>query len=226
MKILIVEDEKNLRETITDFLKVEGYVCEQCDTVSDGAEKLDLYAYDCMLVDIGLPDGSGFELIKDLKKRHADTGIIIISARNSLDDKIEGLDLGADDYLAKPFHLTELNSRIKSVLRRLKFGGKKELRVGQLRILPEYHQVFADEQPITLTRKEFDLLIFFVSNPQRVLTKESIAEHLWGILPIRQIPLILSIPKLKTFDGSCRKRQASITSGIFTEQVMFLNSTQ
>lgn len=180
MKILIVEDEKNLRETITDFLKVEGYVCEQCDTVAEGVEKLDLYAYDCVLVDIGLPDGSGFELIKDLKKRHADTGIIIISARNSLDDKVEGLDLGADDYLAKPFHLTELNSRIKSVLRRLKFGGKKELRIGQLRILPEYHQVFADEQPVILTRKEFDLLIFFVSNPQRVLTKESIAEHLWG----------------------------------------------
>jgi Response regulators consisting of a CheY-like receiver domain and a winged-helix DNA-binding domain len=180
MKILIVEDEKHLRETITDFLNVEGYVCEQCETVSEGAEKLDLYAYDCMLVDIGLPDGSGFELIKDLKKRHANTGIIIISARNSLDDKIEGLDLGADDYLAKPFHLTELNSRIKSVLRRLKFGGKKELRIGSLRILPEYHQVFADEQPITLTRKEFDLLIFFVSNPLRVLTKESIAEHLWG----------------------------------------------
>jgi DNA-binding response OmpR family regulator len=180
VKILIVEDEKNLRETIIDFLKVEGYVCEFAETVAEGSVKLDLYEYDCMLADIGLPDGSGFELIKELKMRHPETGIIIISARNSLDDRIEGLDLGADDYLAKPFHLTELNSRIKSVLRRVKFAGKKEIAFGQLRILPENRKVFVNKKQIPLTRKEFDLLIFFVSNPERVLTKEAIAEHLWG----------------------------------------------
>jgi DNA-binding response OmpR family regulator len=180
MKILIVEDEKNLRETITDFLKLEGYLCEFAETVADGSEKLALYDYDCMLVDIGLPDGTGFELIRELKKLHPETGIIIISARNSLDDKIEGLDLGADDYLAKPFHLTELNSRIKSVLRRVKFSGKKEIVIGKLCIQPDARQAFGAGQPIVLTKKEFDLLLFFVSNPQRVLTKEAIAEHLWG----------------------------------------------
>jgi DNA-binding response OmpR family regulator len=180
MKILIVEDEKNLRETITDFLKLEGYLCEFASTVSDGMEKLALYDYDCMLVDIGLPDGTGFELIRELKKTRPETGIIIISARNSLDDKIEGLDLGADDYLSKPFHLTELNSRIKSVLRRVKFSGKKEIVVGKLCILPDARQLLVDSQQIVLTKKEFDLLLFFISNSQRVLTKEAIAEHLWG----------------------------------------------
>jgi DNA-binding response OmpR family regulator len=132
------------------------------------------------LVDIGLPDGSGFDLIRELKKLHPETGIIIISARNSIDDKIEGLDLGADDYLSKPFHLTELNSRIKSLLRRMKFAGKKEISVDQLHIFPDSRQVIVHDDPVILTKKEFDLLIFFVSNPGRVLTKESIAEHLWG----------------------------------------------
>jgi DNA-binding response OmpR family regulator len=180
VKILIVEDEINLRTTIVSFLEFEGYQCEQCDSLDTGLEKLNLYEYDCLLVDIGLPDGSGFGLIKELKKLHPETGIIIISARNSIDDKIEGLDLGADDYLSKPFHLAELNSRIKSLLRRMKFIGKKEIEVGKLRILPDSRELFANNEPVILTKKEFDLLIFFISNPKRVLTKESIAEHLWG----------------------------------------------
>jgi len=171
MKILIIEDEKNLRETIIDFLEVEGYRCEQADSVADGSRKLNSYEYDCMLVDIGLPDGSGFQLVRELKQLHPNTGIIIISARNSLDDKIEGLDLGADDYLSKPFHLTELNSRIKSVLRRVKFAGKKEILIEKLKILPDNRQVFVGDQQINLTKKEFDMLIFFVSNQKRVLTK-------------------------------------------------------
>ena len=180
MKILLVEDEINLRSTIVSFLEEEGYRCEQADTLNLAFEKLNLYEYDCLLVDIGLPDGNGLDLIHELKKEHPETGIIIISARNSLDDKITGLDLGADDYIAKPFNLTELNSRIKSVFRRLKFGGKKEIVIDKLRILPEYRQVFASNEPVVLTKKEFDLLLFFVSNPKRVITKESIAEHLWG----------------------------------------------
>jgi len=180
MKILIVEDEKNLRETIIDFLKIEGYVCEYSETVEQGSEKLEIYEYDCLLLDIGLPDGSGLKLIKQLKDKHPGTGIIIISARNSLDNKIEGLDLGADDYIAKPFNLTELNSRLKSVIRRVKFQGRKEIAAGELKIFPDSRQVFANNEQIVLTRKEFDLLIFFVSNPERVLTKEAIAEHLWG----------------------------------------------
>jgi len=180
VKVLIVEDEIRLRETMILFLEEEGYVCEQADSVVSASDKLNIYEYDCMLVDIGLPDGSGLDLIKELKKLHPGTGIIIISAKNSLNDKIAGLDLGADDYLSKPFHFSELNSRIKSVLRRLKFNGKNEIIIGKLRILPEQRQIFAEKEQISLTRKEFDLLIFFITNANRVLTKEAIAEHLWG----------------------------------------------
>jgi len=180
MKILVIEDEAALCETIIAYLEEEGYRCEQASTVELGSEKVNLYEYDCMLVDIGLPDGSGFSLIKELKKCHPETGIIIISAKNSLEDKTSGLDLGADDYLTKPFHLPELNSRIKSLLRRRKFEGKQELVIDKITILPENRQVLINGEQQQLTRKEFDLLMFFVSNRGRVLTKESIAEHLWG----------------------------------------------
>lgn len=180
MKILILEDEINLRSTIVNFLEQEGHACEQTDRLALAGEKLCLYEYDCLLIDIGLPDGNGLDLIMKLKAEHPETGIIIVSARNSLDDKITGLDLGADDYISKPFNLTELNSRIKSVYRRLKLGGKKEIVIDQLRVIPESRQVLVKKTPILLTKKEFDLLLFFISNPKRVLTKESIAEHLWG----------------------------------------------
>lgn len=180
MKILVIEDELDLCETIVAYLEEEGYRCEQARTLELGSEKVNLYEYDCMLVDIGLPDGSGLSLIKELKKSHPETGIIIISAKNSLDDKISGLDLGADDYLTKPFHLPELNSRVKSLLRRRKFEGKQKLVIDNIIIQPENRQVFASGEQLPLTRKEFDLLMFFVSNRGRVLTKESIAEHLWG----------------------------------------------
>jgi DNA-binding response OmpR family regulator len=180
MKILVIEDEVALCETIVSYLEEEGYRCEQAGTVELGSEKVNLYEYDCMLVDIGLPDGNGLSLIKELKRFHPETGIIIISAKNSMDDKIAGLDLGADDYLTKPFHLPELNSRIKSLLRRRKFEGKQELVIDKITILPESRQVLVAGEPLQLTKKEFDLLMFFVSNRGRVLTKESIAEHLWG----------------------------------------------
>ena len=180
MKILVIEDEMALCETIVSYLEEEGYRCEQAGTVELGSEKVNLYEYDCMLVDIGLPDGNGLSLVKELKKCHPETGIIIISAKNSMDDKISGLDLGADDYLTKPFHLPELNSRIKSLLRRRKFEGKQELVIDKITIQPDGRQVLIGDEPLQLTRKEFDLLMFFVSNRGRVLTKESIAEHLWG----------------------------------------------
>lgn len=180
MKILVIEDEKMLRETILSYLEGEGYRCEQAGTLEMGTEKVNLYEYDCMLVDIGLPDGNGLTLVRELKKNHPETGIIIISAKNSLDDKVLGLDLGADDYLTKPFHLPELNSRIKSLLRRRKFDGQKEIVVGKILVLPEHRQVFVEGALLSLTKKEFDLLLFFISNQGRVLTKESIAEHLWG----------------------------------------------
>jgi DNA-binding response OmpR family regulator len=139
-----------------------------------------LYEYDCILLDIGLPDGNGLSLIRKLKKFHPETGIIIISAKNSMDDKISGLDLGADDYLTKPFHLPELNSRIKSLLRRRKFDGKQTVVIDNITIFPESRQVFVVDELLQLTKSEFELLLFFTSNRGRVLSKESIAEHLWG----------------------------------------------
>ncbi len=169
-----------LCETIVSYLEGEGYLCEHAGTVEMGTEKINLYEYDCMLLDIGLPDGNGLTLVRELKKCHPETGIIIISAKNSLDDKVIGLDLGADDYLTKPFHLSELNSRVKSLLRRRKFDGQKELIIDKIRILTEKRQVFVQDELLSVTKKEFDMLLFFISNPGRVLTKESIAEHLWG----------------------------------------------
>jgi DNA-binding response OmpR family regulator len=180
MKILIIEDEKELARAIAGYLQKENHIPQVVHTYDEAIEKINLYKYDCILVDIGLPDGTGLEIISELKKNKSNTGIIIISARNSLGDKIAGLDTGADDYLTKPFHLGELNARIKSVIRRRSFGGENEILFNEIRILPEKMEIFVNKKPIILTRKEFDLLIYFLSNKDRVLTKEAIAEHLWG----------------------------------------------
>ncbi|MDZ4713358.1 MAG: response regulator transcription factor [bacterium] len=180
MKILLIEDELTLGESIFTFLKNEGYVCEWVKNFDSGNEKISVYEYDCALIDITLPGGSGFDIIKEVKRNNKQTGIIIISAKNSLDDKITGLDLGADDYLTKPFHLAELNSRIKSVLRRRNFEGSKEIAFRNIRLIPDNQEIFVNGNQVSLTKKEFSLLLFFVSNKNRVLTKESIAEHLWG----------------------------------------------
>jgi len=180
MKILLVEDELALGESVASFLVKEGYVCEWVKGFRAADEKVGIYDYDCALIDITLPDGSGLNVVRDLKRTNPETGIIIISAKNSLDDKVSGLDLGADDYLTKPFHLAELNSRIKSLLRRRKFDGNKEIIAGDIKIVPDKFSVFVNDKSISLTKKEYDLLLFFISNKNRVLTKEAIAGHLWG----------------------------------------------
>ncbi|MFZ4520625.1 MAG: response regulator transcription factor [Bacteroidales bacterium] len=180
MKILLIEDEKELSNSITEYLQKENYLCEAVFNFEHAVEKINLYHYDCIIVDINLPDGSGLNLIKALKVNKSETGIIIISARNSLDDKISGLETGADDYLTKPFHLPELNARIKSIIRRRSFGGVNEIVFNDLRVLPEQMEVAVKGQNLVLTKKEYDLLVFFLSNRDRVLTRESIAEHLWG----------------------------------------------
>jgi len=180
MKILLIEDEKGLADSISTYLKQEGYICEVVFDYTTASEKIDLYKYDCVLVDINLPGGSGLDIVKSLKKIKDQTGIIIISARNSVDDKIEGLDLGADDYLTKPFNLAELNSRIKSILRRRKFEGSNDITFNEISIKTEESAALVNDTIISLTKKEYDLLLFFISNKDRVLTKESIAEHLWG----------------------------------------------
>jgi DNA-binding response OmpR family regulator len=180
MKILIVEDEIDLSGSIAFYLRQEKFNCEAVLNYSDAVEKINLYNYDVVVVDITLPDGNGLELIKELKKNRSDSGIIIISAKHALDDKISGLEIGADDYLTKPFHLSELNARIKSLIRRRDFDGNNEIILDELKINPEMNSVLVNEQVLNLTRKEYDLLIFFLANKNRVLSKESIAEHLWG----------------------------------------------
>lgn len=180
MKILVIEDEPELLNSAKSYLHAEGYVCEGASTFREGFEKLSLYKYDCIVADIGLPDGSGIALVEHMKITTPYTGVIIISARNSLEDKIIGLETGADDYLTKPFHLSELNARVKSLLRRRKFHGSKEVVFNEIKLIPETFEAFVNQHPLTLTKKELDLLIYFISNANKVLTKESIAEHLWG----------------------------------------------
>lgn len=180
MKILIIEDEEELLNSSKEYLMSEGYICEEATTFKEGIEKINLYEYDCIVADIELPDGNGLDLVQELKSKLSETGVIIISAKNALEDKIAGLDIGADDYLTKPFHLSELNARVKSILRRRKFRGNKEIVFKEIRVFPDTFQTFANQRPVALTKKEFDLLIYFISNQNKIITKESIAEHLWG----------------------------------------------
>ena len=180
MKILLIEDEPELRKAIKLFLHNEGYTIESADDFEKAYEKISNYSYDCILVDITLPKGNGLEIIKELKSKNSKAGIIIISAKNSLDDKIVGLDIGADDYLPKPFHLSELNARIKSLIRRRNFDGEKNIVVNEIIINPENRSVKVNNNDVTLTSKEYDLLLYFISNKNRVLSKSNIAEHLVG----------------------------------------------
>lgn len=180
MKILIIEDEIALAESIGRYLSDEGYVYELAFDYNSASAKIDAYDYDCVIVDINLPDGNGLDIIHELKKNQSTSGIIIISARNSLVDRIKGLDIGADDYLVKPFNLSELNARIKSVIRRISFSGSNEIIFNEIRIDIDAIQVFVHDELVNLTKKEFDILIFFISNKNRVLTKESIGENVWG----------------------------------------------
>jgi len=180
MKILIVEDEIALQQSIATYLQSDGNICEVASDFRDAARKVDLYDYDIVILDINLVTGSGLDIIKLLKEEKKNVGVLIISANNSLDDKLEGLDLGADDYLTKPFHLAELNSRIKAILRRGKFGGDDTITFNEIEINTKSRTVFIKSKSISLTRKEYDLLLFFVTNKGRVLSKEIIAEHLWG----------------------------------------------
>ncbi|MDD4492178.1 MAG: response regulator transcription factor [Bacteroidales bacterium] len=179
MKILIVEDEVELLIGISNYLIKEKYICELAENFRKADEKLSIYEYDIILLDITLPDGNGLKLLETIKKRQVKSGVIIISAKNSLDDKIKGLDLGADDYISKPFQLSELNSRIRAVLRRRQFDGSNSLYFKEISINTDSKSVTVNGKEIKTTKKEYDLLLFFLVNKNRVLTKEVIAEHLW-----------------------------------------------
>ncbi|NOZ46707.1 MAG: response regulator transcription factor [Chlorobi bacterium] len=180
MKILIIEDEKPLSDSIKEYLEEEGHRCEAVYRHEQAVEKIELYEYDCIVVDINLPDGNGLDLIRLIKKRSIISGIIIISALNSLDNRIEGIEIGADHYLTKPFHLAELNVHLKSINRRIHFKGENQIILNEIKILPDEHKTFVNEKEIVLTKKEYELLLFFISNKNKVITKMGIAEYLWG----------------------------------------------
>lgn len=180
MKLLIVEDEKGLRDNIAQFLSKEQYIVELAPDYQTAMEKVSLYDYDCILLDVGLPDGNGLNLLMALKSKQKQDNVIIISAKDSLDDKLQGLELGADDYLTKPFHLAELNARIKAVIRRKALGGGNVVRLNNMELDFDARTLCVDGTDVHLNRKEFDILAFFVVNKNRLLYKSALAEHVWG----------------------------------------------
>lgn len=180
MKILVIEDELEMRELIKQFLEEENYVVEEAENFQSGLNKIVSYDYDCILLDIMLPGGNGLDLLKELKKLNKADSVIIISANDSLDDKVKGLDLGADDYLTKPFHIAELNARIKSVIRRKKSDGRKLLEIENVKINIEERLAFINDLSVELNRKEFDILVFLAMNKSRIASKSAIAENIWG----------------------------------------------
>ncbi len=180
MKLLVIEDEKELSKSICDYLGSENFICEAVYDFKTAIEKISLYEYECIVLDITLPDGNGLELLKELKTNHKQDGVVIISAKNSLDDKITGLKSGADDYLIKPFHLSELSARVAAIIRRKFFNGMPVISFDELDLNLEEKSVVVQNKTIDLTRKEYELLLYFISNKNKVISKGAIAEHLWG----------------------------------------------
>lgn len=180
MKILVIEDEKGLREGILRYFKEAGDICESAIDVRSALEKIELYQYDCILLDLSLPDGDGMRIIQNLRAIRKDDGLLIISARDSLDDKLTGLNMGADDYLVKPFHLSELKARVAAIVRRKTFQGNNTLEFEEITIDFNSKLVTVSKQALSLTRKEYELLLYFIANKSKVVSKTAIAEHLWG----------------------------------------------
>ncbi len=182
MRVLIIEDEAELADSIIAYLSTENYSCELAATFALAMQKISAFDYDCILLDISLPDGNGLKILEELKYKDKQDGVIIISAKDSIDDRIKGLQIGADDYLVKPFHLSELAARVFSLIRRKKFGSANIIKQGELEIDLPAKSVSINHQQVVLTRKEFDLLLYFVGNRNRVLSKSTLAEHLSGEL--------------------------------------------
>ncbi|WP_439483902.1 response regulator transcription factor [Cyclobacterium plantarum] len=180
MKILLIEDQIELSDNITEFLASVGIFCDACSNCFDAQDKLLINSYDSIILDIMLPDGTGLDLIDVIKKNQSKCNILIISAKGSLGDKIEGLELGADDYLTKPFHLAELHARLKALYRRNQLGGSDVLTFNEIQVNPENLQALINQTLLDLTKKEFDLLLFFLTNKDRVLGRQAIVQHLWG----------------------------------------------
>jgi DNA-binding response OmpR family regulator len=180
MKVLIIEDEVELVNSITTYLKEEDYICEAANDFNSAIIKTELYNYDCILLDIMLPGGTGLEILKQLKVNHKMDGVLIISAKNSVDDRVEGLRMGADDYLAKPFHLSELSARIAAIIRRKTYSGSTIISFNEIAIDTFAKTAKYNDFVLDLTKKEYQLLLYFIANKRRVISKNALAEHLWG----------------------------------------------
>lgn len=180
MKILIIEDEIEIAMSIKNYLSSNDFVCESASSLKVAIEKIDLYSYDCILLDLMLTDGDGFKILELLKKQSKTEGVIIISAKDTLETKIEGLTLGADDYLTKPFHLSELLVRIQALVRRKQFNGNNIISFNEIEIDTISKSVKIKGNKIEFTKKEMDLLLFLIGNKNKVLSKSAIAEHLSG----------------------------------------------
>jgi DNA-binding response OmpR family regulator len=215
MKVLIIEDELELQNNLADSLGREHFVIETASDFESASEKLAVYDYDCILLDIMLPGGSGLELLEQLKQSGKSGNVIVISAKDSLDDKLKGLELGADDYLTKPFHIAELNARIKAVLRRKNLDGKNTIEIGNVVLDLSERRLSVDGVPVPLNRKEFDILNYFLLNKNRLVTKSALAEHVWGD----------HIDQADNFDfiyyqiKNLRKKILSVNAGIEIEAV-------
>jgi DNA-binding response OmpR family regulator len=180
MKLLAVEDEPSLLQSIQEYFTQEDFLCEGAATYADAVQKIEDFTYDCIILDINLPDGNGLKLLQYLRQHKKEDGVIIISARNSLQDKVTGLDLGADDYITKPFHLSELNARVKALIRRKYAQGTNVLELGNLRLDLSSRTATCGQQKVALTKNEYDLLAYLLNNKNRVVSKQAIAEHIYG----------------------------------------------
>src|SRR6266487_5066098 len=180
MKLLVIEDEPSLLQSIQEYFTQTDFLCEGVSTYAEAIRKIEDFTYDCVILDINLPDGSGLELLQYLREYKKDEGVVIVSARNSLNDKITGLNFGADDYITKPFHLSELNGRVKALIRRKYAHGVNLLEAGNLRLDLSARTVICDNQLVALTKNEFNLLLFLMNNKNRVVSKQAIAEHIYG----------------------------------------------
>ncbi|WP_298713125.1 response regulator transcription factor, partial [Chitinophaga sp.] len=180
MKVLLIEDNVELASSISAFLAREGYICEVSYNMRDALDKLISFQYDCVLLDIMLPDGNGLEILRFMRKEQVHSPVLILSAKNSLDDKIIGLEEGADDYLTKPFHMPELNARLRAIYRRKKLNGSNIIAFNEITLNIDTFEAWVNGTMLDMTRKEFDLLMYFMVNKNRVLSRQSIAAHLWG----------------------------------------------
>ncbi len=180
MKLLIIEDEQELAASILAYLRQENYTCDLAPGYNEAMKKIESWDYDCIILDITLPDGSGLHLLQDLKNNKKSDGVIIISAKNSINDRITGLKLGADDYLTKPFHLSELAARVAAIIRRKMHDGNNIISIGEIRVDTMANEVSIKGKPVELTRKEYQLLLYLISNQGKVIPKNALMDHLWS----------------------------------------------